>query len=134
MNDLLSQLPEHDPRPDLWARIEADLDSDANITGDNAGGVTNGGGGITGIANANGTDGDNDNDSGGHTKDTPNNTTRNATTRQPTARRHMPRATLAGTQSRTARACASLARPHNRARRHACHAPRIGLRRFERPP
>ncbi len=26
MNDSLPQLPEHDPRSDLWARIEADLD------------------------------------------------------------------------------------------------------------
>ena len=32
MNDLLHNLPEHDPRPDLWARIEADLDSDAVLT------------------------------------------------------------------------------------------------------
>lgn len=29
MNELFNQLPEHDPHPDLWARIEADLDSDA---------------------------------------------------------------------------------------------------------
>ena len=31
MNDLLNQLPEHDPRPDLWARIEADLTSDERL-------------------------------------------------------------------------------------------------------
>jgi hypothetical protein len=31
MNDLLHQLPEHDPHPDLWGRIEADLDSDAML-------------------------------------------------------------------------------------------------------
>lgn len=31
MNDLLNQLPEHDPRPDLWARIEADLLSDERL-------------------------------------------------------------------------------------------------------
>lgn len=29
MNDLLRQLPEYEPHPDLWARIETDLDSDA---------------------------------------------------------------------------------------------------------
>ena len=28
MNDLRNQLPDCDPHPDLWARIEADLDSD----------------------------------------------------------------------------------------------------------
>lgn len=32
MNDLLNQLPEHDPHPDLWARIEAELDSDLTLT------------------------------------------------------------------------------------------------------
>lgn len=32
MNDLLSQLPEYDPHPDLWARIEADLVSDEQLT------------------------------------------------------------------------------------------------------
>lgn len=31
MNDLLNQLPEHDPHPDLWARIEADLTSDERL-------------------------------------------------------------------------------------------------------
>ncbi|MBC8156195.1 MAG: hypothetical protein H7Z72_25190 [Bacteroidetes bacterium] len=31
MNDLFSQLPEYDPHPDLWARIEADLDSDVTL-------------------------------------------------------------------------------------------------------
>lgn len=31
MNDLLSQLPEHDPHPDLWARIDADLTSDERL-------------------------------------------------------------------------------------------------------
>lgn len=31
MNDLFPQLPEYDPHPDLWARIEADLDSDATL-------------------------------------------------------------------------------------------------------
>lgn len=31
MNDLFSQLPEYDPHPDLWARIETDLDSDATL-------------------------------------------------------------------------------------------------------
>ena len=31
MNDLLNQLPEYDPRPDLWARIEADLLSDEQL-------------------------------------------------------------------------------------------------------
>lgn len=28
MNDLIDKLPEHDPHPDLWARIEAELASD----------------------------------------------------------------------------------------------------------
>lgn len=31
MNDLLNQLPEYDPRPDLWARIDADLTSDERL-------------------------------------------------------------------------------------------------------
>ena len=31
MNDLFDKLPEFDPRPDLWARIEADLDGDATL-------------------------------------------------------------------------------------------------------
>lgn len=31
MNDLFSQLPDYDPHPDLWVRIEADLDSDATL-------------------------------------------------------------------------------------------------------
>ena len=31
MNDLLNQLPKHDPHPDLWARIEADLVSDEQL-------------------------------------------------------------------------------------------------------
>ena len=31
MNDLLHQLPEHDPRLDLWARIEADLASEERL-------------------------------------------------------------------------------------------------------
>ena len=37
MNDLFHNLPEHDPHPNLWARIEADLDSDAvlaRVTGE----------------------------------------------------------------------------------------------------
>ncbi|WP_018621994.1 hypothetical protein [Spirosoma luteum] len=32
MNDSLSQLPEFDPRPDLWARIEADLNADEHLS------------------------------------------------------------------------------------------------------
>jgi len=32
MNDLLSRLPEYEPRPDLWNRIEADLESDERLT------------------------------------------------------------------------------------------------------
>ena len=32
MNDLLSQLPEYDPHPDLWARIEADLLADEQLS------------------------------------------------------------------------------------------------------
>lgn len=31
MNDLLNQLPEYDPHPDLWARIDADLTSDERL-------------------------------------------------------------------------------------------------------
>ncbi len=31
MNDLLSRLPEYEPRPDLWNRIEADLDTDERL-------------------------------------------------------------------------------------------------------
>lgn len=31
MNDLFDKLPEFDPHPDLWARIEADLDSDETL-------------------------------------------------------------------------------------------------------
>ncbi|MEZ0487943.1 hypothetical protein [Fibrella aquatica] len=31
MNDLLSRLPEYEPRPDLWNRIEADLESDERL-------------------------------------------------------------------------------------------------------
>ncbi|GAB3500559.1 hypothetical protein GCM10027341_26060 [Spirosoma knui] len=31
MNDLFSQLPEYDPHPDLWNRIEADLDTDKHL-------------------------------------------------------------------------------------------------------
>ncbi|MBO0949485.1 hypothetical protein [Fibrella forsythiae] len=31
MNDLLSHLPEFEPRPDLWNRIEADLESDERL-------------------------------------------------------------------------------------------------------
>lgn len=31
MNDLFNQLPEYDPHPDLWARIEADLASDEQL-------------------------------------------------------------------------------------------------------
>ncbi len=32
MNDSLPQLPEFDPRPDLWARIEADLNADEQLS------------------------------------------------------------------------------------------------------
>ena len=32
MNDSLPQLPEFDPRPDLWARIEADLSADEQLS------------------------------------------------------------------------------------------------------
>ncbi len=32
MNDSLPQLPEFDPRPDLWARIEADLNADKHLS------------------------------------------------------------------------------------------------------
>lgn len=32
MNDLRHQLPEHDPHPDLWTRIEADLNSEVILT------------------------------------------------------------------------------------------------------
>lgn len=31
MNDLLARLPEYEPRPDLWNRIEADLDTDERL-------------------------------------------------------------------------------------------------------
>ncbi|WP_375443919.1 hypothetical protein [uncultured Fibrella sp.] len=31
MNDLLTRLPEYEPRPDLWNRIEADLDTDERL-------------------------------------------------------------------------------------------------------
>lgn len=31
MNDLLSRLPEYEPRPDLWNRIEADLETDEQL-------------------------------------------------------------------------------------------------------
>lgn len=32
MNDLMPQLPEYDPYPDLWARIEADLQADEQLS------------------------------------------------------------------------------------------------------
>ncbi len=31
MNDLLARLPEYEPRPDLWNRIDADLDTDERL-------------------------------------------------------------------------------------------------------
>ena len=31
MNDLLSRLPQYEPRPDLWSRIEADLGTDERL-------------------------------------------------------------------------------------------------------